>query len=175
MVPCQRIPARAAIGLGLGLGLGVASPARAEEPAPGSIERSWFPLRPGDTGALVSRLQSRLAWLGHGIDPGERASATMGPSTIDALHAFEDKFGLVRTNDLPKRQWDAIARLAPSARTASRSSGHSTLPSAATRSPIPKIRSDSTSGRRSASGSEPTLRSEVAGDDVPVAAERGRE
>lgn len=29
--------------------------------------------------------------------------------------------------------------------------------------------------RRSASGSEPTLRSEVAGDDVPVAAERGRE
>ena len=79
-----------ALGLGLGLGLGVASPARAEEPAPGSIERSWFPLR-----------------------PGERASATMGPSTIDALHAFEDKFGLVRTNDLPKRQWDAIARLAP--------------------------------------------------------------
>lgn len=96
----------------MGLMNGV-SPARAEEPPPGVIERTWFPLRPGDTGELVSRLQSRLAWLGYPIAAGERDPALLGPTTLAAVHAFDEKFAIAPSPDVTKEQWDAIARVAP--------------------------------------------------------------
>lgn len=85
----------------------------ADEPAPGVVERTWFPLRVGDVGSFVARFQSRLAWLGHDIDASERDASVVGPSTIAAMHAFDDKFAIRRTDAVTKEQWDAVARIAP--------------------------------------------------------------
>lgn len=88
-----------------------APPAIAEEAQPGTVERTFFPLRPGDTGALVSLLQRRLAWLGSPIDEAEEG--VLGPTTMAALADFQSTFAYRPTPDVPKATWDAIARTVP--------------------------------------------------------------
>jgi hypothetical protein len=87
--------------------------ASADEPPSGVVERTWFPLRPDDTGSLVGLLQARLTWLGYRIDTSERAVPVLGASTLAALNAFQAKFALKATADVAKPTWDAVARLAP--------------------------------------------------------------
>ena len=101
-----------AVALAAAMSLGLPA-AQADEPVPGAIERTWFPLRPDDTGALVSRLQARLAWLGHPIDEDEATRRVLGPTTLAALRAFDEKFALAPAAEVSKRQWDALARIAP--------------------------------------------------------------
>lgn len=102
----------AALIIGSGAALLAPTAALADEPTPGFVERTWFPLRVGDVGSFVARFQSRLAWLGYDIDASERDAAVIGPSTIRAMHAFDDKFAMARADDVTKAQWDAVARVA---------------------------------------------------------------
>lgn len=100
-----------AFALAFALASAGAGPASADEAPPGAIERTYFPLRPGDTGALVSLLQQRLAWLGSPIDAAEQG--TLGPTTMAALADFQTTFAYRQTPDVPKPTWDALARTVP--------------------------------------------------------------
>jgi Tc toxin complex TcA C-terminal TcB-binding domain/PKD domain/Putative peptidoglycan binding domain len=47
-----------------------------------------------NTGASVRELQTHLAGLGAVIDPGEQTAASYGPSTVAAVRAFRQRYGL---------------------------------------------------------------------------------
>lgn len=113
MVATLRALTGTLLALALACTVGLSTGHAADEPAPGSVERTWFPLRPGDTGEFVRLLQQRLAWLGLDIDGAESAEAVLGPSTMAAVGAFQGKFALRPTADVPKATWDDIARTAP--------------------------------------------------------------
>lgn len=102
------------IGVALAL-TAVISPARAETTpaAPELAERTFFPLRPDDRGALIGLLQRRLTWLGTPIDATELAESRMGASTIAAVQTLQGKFAYRATDEVSKETWDTIARLAP--------------------------------------------------------------
>lgn len=51
-------------------------------------------LKPGTLGAVVERLHRVLTSIGHRIEPGETERSEFGPSTLDALHSFQNQRGL---------------------------------------------------------------------------------
>ena len=82
------------------------APARAE------VTGAEFPLQPGAANGYVDVLQKRLTWLGYAIADDERATMTLGPSTLAGLRAFEEKFALALTDDVTTTTWNRIRTVA---------------------------------------------------------------
>lgn len=70
--------------------------------------RGELPLRVGDTGPFLTLLHERLSWLGYRITADERANSRFGDSTIAALDAVAEKFGLRWFDEVDQPLWDAI-------------------------------------------------------------------
>jgi peptidoglycan hydrolase-like protein with peptidoglycan-binding domain len=51
-------------------------------------------LKPGNTGTNVRELHNQLRFIGAVIAPGEKDTANFGPSTVAAVRAFRDQYGL---------------------------------------------------------------------------------
>jgi hypothetical protein len=110
-------------GLGLAAVLGAlpfasAAPARADttdsqptdsQPA---AARTSFPLRVDDFGPYVGVVHKRLHWLGYRISESEASAMEFGPTTLAALHSFQEKFSLRRTNTVSTGVWDNLKKLA---------------------------------------------------------------
>ena len=81
-------------------------------PAQAQVNDVDFPLQPGSSNGYVDVLQKRLTWLGYAITDDERASMTLGPSTLTGLHAFEEKFALTPTDEVTETTWNRVRTVA---------------------------------------------------------------
>lgn len=123
----MRIAAAIALAGVLGIALMVsARPAVADEPAPAPtttvaeqptaplVEQptAHLPLREGAVGSRVHLGQVRLQWLGYAISDREVTDRFIGPSTMRAVRAFQEKFNQRETGVIGAGTWARLAKTA---------------------------------------------------------------
>ena len=74
--------------------------------------RTAFPLRRDDFGPYVDVIHKRLLWLGYPISQSETGAMAFGRTTLAALHAFQEKFSLRKTNTVTIGVWDDLKKVA---------------------------------------------------------------
>lgn len=80
----------------------------AETPPPAAR----IPLRIGEIGWRVAKVQERLEWLGYSIYQGNIDNRKYGQSTSTAVTKFQSKFGLRPNGVVGQNTWDKLASVA---------------------------------------------------------------
>lgn len=73
--------------------------------------RPGVTLRMGQVGTRISRVHDELAWLGHTVAKAEKEQARFGPTTREAIRAFQTKHWVPATGKVDKRTWRLLNRL----------------------------------------------------------------
>jgi peptidoglycan hydrolase-like protein with peptidoglycan-binding domain len=77
-----------------------------------SLRMAGLPLKPGDTGPMVTQMQNAIIAKGYSVGPGG-ATGTFNDDTVIGLEAFQDNAALPISPECDQQCWTALGLPGP--------------------------------------------------------------